>query len=295
MASSFEPALNTISSSTRSQLPAGVEPTLRDSQDAASVSRAGTLPDPEELKADRVTISDEALRKLGLLKDQQPSQSGQNTTAKNTESDAVRTQRLDYLKQRDREVRAHEQAHVIAGGGLVRGGANFGYATGPDGKLYAVSGEVSIDSSAIPEDPAATIRKMNQVIKAALAPAQPSGQDRSVASSAAKTQMSAQAALTQQQLADLQGKSDGGSSDSAKSEPASTEKIGAPRQAKTSQPAGQKQAAETAASEQTRSTDIPGQQPTTRETQAPLQPTTTPTALASPSTPFISKYINIQA
>jgi hypothetical protein len=294
MASSFEPALNNISSSTRSQLPAGVEPALRDSQGAATVSRAGTLPDPEELKADRVTISDEALRKLGLLKDQQPSQSGQNTTAKNTESDAVRTQRLDYLKQRDREVRAHEQAHVIAGGGLVRGGANFGYATGPDGKLYAVSGEVSIDSSAIPEDPAATIRKMNQVIKAALAPAQPSGQDRSVASSAAKTQMSAQTALTQQQLADLQGKSDSGS-DNAKSEPASTEKIGTPRQAKTSQPAGQKQAAETGASEQTRSTDIPGQQPTTRETQAPIQPTTTPTALASPSTPFISKYINIQA
>jgi hypothetical protein len=295
MASSFEPALNNISSSARSQLPAGVEPALRDSQDAATVSRAGTLPDPEEMKADRVTISDEALRKLGLLKDQQPSQPGESTSQKNSASDASRSQRLDYLKQRDREVRAHEQAHVIAGGALVRGGANFGYATGPDGKLYAVSGEVSIDSSAIPEDPAATIRKMNQVIKAALAPAQPSGQDRSVASSAAKTQMSAQTALTQQQLADLQSKSDSGTSESAKNDSTGTAKIGAPKEPKTSQPAGQKPAAETTPGTQVRSTDLPGQQPAPRATQATVQTATSPTTLASPATPLVSKYINIQA
>lgn len=91
---------------------------------------------------------------------------------------------LEKLRQRDQEVRAHEQAHIAAGGQYVRGGANFEYQRGPDGKLYAVGGEVSIDASPVPNNPSATIRKMETVIRAALAPAQPSAQDYQVAARA---------------------------------------------------------------------------------------------------------------
>lgn len=94
---------------------------------------------------------------------------------------------VEQLKQIDTEVRQHEMAHIAAAGGLVRSGANFSYTRGPDGKNYAVAGEVSIDTSPIPGDPQATIQKMQQVRSAALAPASPSGQDVRVASQATAT------------------------------------------------------------------------------------------------------------
>jgi hypothetical protein len=94
-------------------------------------------------------------------------------------------QEAQKLAQRDREVRAHEAAHAAAGGQYVRGGATFQYQKGPDGKMYAVGGEVSIDSSPVKGDPRATIAKMQTVQRAALAPADPSGQDRAVAAAAA--------------------------------------------------------------------------------------------------------------
>lgn len=95
-------------------------------------------------------------------------------------------EKITKLKDRDREVRAHEQAHVAAGGQYVRSAAQFQYQTGPDGQRYAVGGEVSIDVSKEGE-PEATIAKMQVVIRAALAPAEPSGQDRAVAAQAVRT------------------------------------------------------------------------------------------------------------
>ena len=93
-------------------------------------------------------------------------------------------QELSKLKQRDREVRTHEQAHISAGGQYVRSGARFEYEEGPDGKKYAVGGEVSIDTSKIPGDPEATAQKMQVIRRAAMAPASPSSQDRRVAARA---------------------------------------------------------------------------------------------------------------
>ncbi len=52
-------------------------------------------------------------------------------------------------------------------------------------------GEVSIDSSPVPGDPEATARKAQTIKRAALAPREPSGQDRQVAAQAA--QLEAQA------------------------------------------------------------------------------------------------------
>lgn len=90
---------------------------------------------------------------------------------------------VESLKARDREVRAHERAHATAGGGIA-GQPNFTFTTGPDGRQYAVGGEVSIDLSPVSGNPEATIRKMEQVKRAALAPSNPSGQDRRVAAAA---------------------------------------------------------------------------------------------------------------
>lgn len=105
---------------------------------------------------------------------------------------------LEKLKRRDAEVRAHEQAHVSAAGNLAQGGANFSFETGPDGKRYAVGGDVSIDTSAVAGDPQATLRKAQQIRKAASAPVNPSAQDRSVAAQASTMEVQARAEMAQQ-------------------------------------------------------------------------------------------------
>ncbi len=90
----------------------------------------------------------------------------------------------------DANVRAHEAAHIAAGSGVVTGGASFTYTRGPDGKMYAVGGEVpiSLKKGRTPEE---TIQNARQVVAAAMAPSDPSPQDYKVAASA--TQMEVQA------------------------------------------------------------------------------------------------------
>ncbi len=87
------------------------------------------------------------------------------------------------LQQRDREVRAHEMAHVAAGGRYVTKPASYEYQTGPDGRRYAVGGEVSIDTS-VPSDPQEALTKAQIIERAALAPVEPSQQDYRVAAKA---------------------------------------------------------------------------------------------------------------
>ncbi|MCD8523538.1 MAG: hypothetical protein LRY66_12375 [Saccharospirillaceae bacterium] len=107
-------------------------------------------------------------------------------------------QQIRELKQRDQEVRAHEQAHASSGGPYT-GSADFTYQQGPDGVRYAVGGEVSVDVSKVANDPAATLAKMEQVQRAALAPAEPSSQDRQVAAQAGQIAAQALSELTEQQ------------------------------------------------------------------------------------------------
>jgi len=97
---------------------------------------------------------------------------------------------ISSLKTRHNEVNIHEQAHAAVGGQYASS-PSYSYQTGPDGLKYAVSGEVSIDTSAIEGDPEATLKKAQQVKAAALAPAQPSAQDIKVAAEA--DQMATQA------------------------------------------------------------------------------------------------------
>lgn len=110
---------------------------------------------------------------------------------------------VDALKQRDREVHAHEQAHQAQGAGLA-GGASYSYEQGPDGQRYAVAGSVPIDASSVPNDPEATVSKMETVRRAALAPADPSGPDLQIAARATQTEQKAQAQLAQKRYSDVQ-------------------------------------------------------------------------------------------
>lgn len=124
------------------------------------------------------------------------------TPGSSERSAAVGQSVLRELQSRDREVRTHEQAHLAAAGAYARGGASFVYQRGPDGRMYAVGGEVGIDISraATPEE---TIVKMQTVRRAALAPAEPSAADRRIAAQAsirlAEAQRELQAAASNEQ------------------------------------------------------------------------------------------------
>lgn len=136
-------------------------------------------------------------------KSSQTAQSAQKQQTTNTGKKVLTEEeqkQVEELKARDTEVRAHEQAHIAAGGSYVRGGARYDYQTGPDGKKYAVGGEVSIDTSAVEGDPQATINKAQVILKAALAPAEPSGQDKAVASQARQMMASARKELMSEKI-----------------------------------------------------------------------------------------------
>jgi len=122
-----------------------------------------------EQKADGTPLTDEELREVALL------------------------------KKIDSQVKAHEMAHLAVAGSYSRGGATFTYKRGPDGTNYAVGGEVQIDTSK-EATPKATISKMQVVRAAALAPADPSPQDRKVAAAATAEMGQAQKEMQMQEL-----------------------------------------------------------------------------------------------
>ena len=104
---------------------------------------------------------------------------------------------VEDLKARDTDVRRHEAAHQAAGGALA-GAASFTYQQGPDGKQYAIGGEVPIRLSQ-GNTPQETIQNAQTVRAAALAPVDPSGQDRAVAAEASQMEQQARTQLLQQQ------------------------------------------------------------------------------------------------
>lgn len=134
------------------------------------------------------------IKKSSALKSDATKPSEIERTGKLSEAD-LKT--VSELKQRDSEVRAHEAAHLAAAGGFATSGTNFEYQQGPDGVRYAISGEVSIDTSPVANNPAATLLKADTIRRAALAPAEPSGPDMQVAANAAAMAAKAQAELLQ--------------------------------------------------------------------------------------------------
>jgi hypothetical protein len=119
---------------------------------------------------------------------------------KQQEQQQRQEQQVQDLVERDKEVRTHEQAHQSAGGEYASS-PTYQFTQGPDGKRYATGGEVQIDTSVVPGDPAATIAKMQQIRSAALAPAEPSAQDLAVARSAAASEAKARKELMAEQSA----------------------------------------------------------------------------------------------
>jgi len=102
------------------------------------------------------------------------------------------------LKALDEHVHQHEEAHKQAAGELAVGTPNYQYTTGPDGKRYAIAGDVKIETSKDSRGPAETITKAIKIKKAALAPSDPSSQDRNVAAQAMQMEQQAQVELSQQ-------------------------------------------------------------------------------------------------
>ncbi len=130
-------------------------------------------------------------------------------------------QLLEQLKQTDREVRQHEMAHQTVGGAYA-GGASYEYEVGPDGKRYAVAGEVPIDYGPVPNDPQATIEKMQTVIAAAMAPADPSPTDYQVAAQARQYLLEAKLEASMQRSEMNQARSDGAAATSSTATPSDT-------------------------------------------------------------------------
>ncbi|WP_151704014.1 putative metalloprotease CJM1_0395 family protein [Nitrincola alkalilacustris] len=162
-------------------------------------SGAGPVPGASGSAAAILSSSDSSLETspTELLTPLQRVNPGTASSELNTEeSEREREERrvTEELAQRDREVRQHEMAHKAAAGsyaGMVR----YEFERGPDGQLYAVGGEVSIDTSAVPDDPEATLEKAEIVLRAALAPVDPSPQDLRVAASARSMAMEARAEI----------------------------------------------------------------------------------------------------
>lgn len=115
-------------------------------------------------------------------------------SAEEKQQQQAQQKEIESLEKRDQEVRQHEQAHAAAGGQYA-GSPKYEYDTGPDGKRYVTDGEVSIDVSEA-ESPEQTVRKMEQVRAAALAPAEPSSQDLKVAAEANRKAIEARAELS---------------------------------------------------------------------------------------------------
>lgn len=119
-------------------------------------------------------------------------------SAKPPELTPEQRRQIQALARIDREVRAHEAAHLRAGAGVVTSGAQFSYTYGPDGKQYAVTGEVGIDTS--PErKPEDNIDKGQRIQIAALAPADPSPQDVRVAAIGSRIEQMGYRGLAEQE------------------------------------------------------------------------------------------------
>lgn len=78
---------------------------------------------------------------------------------------------LASLRARDKQVRTQEELHHRLAGPWAVGSPRYSYQIGQDGHMYASSGEVQLDVNPIAGNPHATVAKMAQIERAAMAPA----------------------------------------------------------------------------------------------------------------------------
>ncbi len=169
---------------------------------------------------DKVTLSEGGIAKSRQMDATGTEEASTATAAKNSAEERTGGQRSGVqeltaaeekitrqLQDRDREVKTHEMAHLASAGQYARGGPTYSYQQGPDGRRYAVGGEVPIDVSQ-EKTPEATIQKMQSVKRAALAPAEPSSADRSIAASATALESQARQELQSEQANPAQGQTE---------------------------------------------------------------------------------------
>ena len=161
-----------------------IKPVIEPAQSSSQATQSKQQNTEQQPSKDKVSLSAEGKQAL-----KQTSQSDLS----DEEQDKV-----EALKNRDTEVRVHEQAHAAVGGQYA-GSPSYEYETGPDGQRYAVGGEVPIDVGT-ENTPEETIQKMQVVRAAALAPAQPSSQDLKVAAQASQQEQQARVELGEQKL-----------------------------------------------------------------------------------------------
>ena len=154
----------------------------------------------DELRNSQLSEAEKLDKKI---QDEKENKETQKTSSEN-ELSPDEERLLRDLVSRDSEVKAHEAAHQAAGGGMT-GAASYTYQQGPDGKMYAIGGEVSISmkSGSTPEE---TIANARQIAIAAMATGNPSPQDFSVASSAKIMEIKAQQQLSKEQQQETLGK-----------------------------------------------------------------------------------------
>lgn len=204
--------------------PSGPESTsAEEKKDVVTLSRAGIEQSRQAgpQRGEETASGSAPLPDQGRTNPPQEKASGQKTHGANPLTpDQQRV--LLQLQQRDREVRVHEQAHLATAGQYARGGPSFSYQTGPDGQQYAIGGEVPIDISK-ESTPEATIQKMETIQRAALAPADPSSADRSIASAAAGQENKARQELRARQASALRAFAGSGQASPATSSTSKTE------------------------------------------------------------------------
>jgi len=151
-----------------------------------------------------LVVEDDPLQKERVdaqkaAKEQESQEKKTEEAKKSSDPDALSEDEKRVVKElasRDSEVKAHEAAHQAAGGGMT-GAASYTYQQGPDGKMYAIGGEVSISTppASTPEE---AIRNARQVAAAAMAAGNPSPQDFAVAASAKMMEVQAEQQKTQE-------------------------------------------------------------------------------------------------
>lgn len=143
------------------------------------------------VQGDERLASDDRLQGQDKLSQQGAALNQSSVAAAERSSNQASEKRLDEaeaeisrrLSERDREVKNHERIHASVGGPYTSA-PSYTYQRGPDGQLYAVAGEVRIDTSPVPDDPQATLEKAEVIIRAALSVPEPSSADRRVAAEA---------------------------------------------------------------------------------------------------------------
>ena len=152
-------------------------------------------------KISRNQDNKEINNKTIVLKNEDNKTDKKNSNNPNELTEAQKEQVIK-LQQRDTHVRAHEAAHLAAGGSVVSGGASYTYQKGPDGKMYAIGGEVPIHVTK-GNTPKETLAIARQLRATALAPSDPSPQDLKVAASASMMEAKALQEIAQEKLKEM--------------------------------------------------------------------------------------------